>query len=51
MERKGDSNQITRAYFDRILLEMRHIDSALPDTSVKLFGERFFTPVATAALS
>lgn len=51
MERKGDSNQITRAYFDRILLEMRHIDSALPDTSVKLFGERFFSPVATAALS
>jgi len=47
----GDSNRITREYFDSILIEMRHIDSVLPDTSFKLYGESFKTPVMTAALS
>lgn len=46
-----DSNQITREYFDRILLEMRHIDGVKPDTGVELFGEKFAMPIATAALS
>lgn len=46
-----DSNQITREYFDRILLEMRHIDGVKPDTGVELFGEKFTMPIATAALS
>lgn len=48
---KKDSNQITREYFDRLLLEMRHIDNVMPDTEVKLLGERFSMPIATAALS
>lgn len=48
---KKDSNQITREYFDRILLEMRHIDGVKPDTGVELFGEKFSMPIATAALS
>lgn len=47
----GDSNQITREYFDSLLLEMRHLDGALPVTELELFGERFRTPVMTAALS
>ncbi|MDR3120412.1 MAG: alpha-hydroxy-acid oxidizing protein [Clostridiales bacterium] len=47
----GDSGQITRAYFDSLLLESRHIDSALPSIEFKLFGETFATPVMTAALS
>lgn len=47
----GDSNQITREYFDSLLLEMRHLDGALPVTELELFGERFCTPVMTAALS
>ena len=48
---KKDSNQITREYFDRILLEMRHIDGVKPDTAVELFGEKFTMPITTAALS
>lgn len=47
----GDSNKITREYFDSILLESRYIDSDLPDTSFELFGEKFETPIMTAALS
>lgn len=49
--REKDSNQITREYFDRILLEMRHIDGVKPDTAVELFGEKFTMPITTAALS
>ena len=47
----ADSNEITRKYFESILLEMRHIDSTKADTSITIFGESFETPVATAALS
>mgnify|MGYP000890029350 FL=1 len=49
--RVGDSNQITREYFDSLLIEMRHIDSVLPSTKLELYGETFSTPVMTAALS
>ena len=52
MERKtGSSDFITRAYLDSLLLEVRHLDSVLPDTSMDLFGAHFDTPVMTAALS
>ena len=51
MEKAGDSNRITREYFDSILLEARYWDSDLPSTDVTLFGRRFETPIATAALS
>ena len=47
----GDSNQITREYFDRMLLETRYIDACLPDVTTTLFGEEFDTPIMTAALS
>ena len=47
----GDSNKITRDFFDSLLLEMRHIDSELPSTEFELFGEKFSTPIMTAALS
>jgi len=47
----GDSNQITREYFDSLLLEMRHIDSIAPSAKFELYGETFNTPVMTAALS
>jgi len=46
-----DSDQITRDYFDSLLLETRYVDSALPSTRFTLFGETFDTPVMTAALS
>ena len=45
------SDQITRAYFDSLLLEMRHIDAVEPDTTLTLYGETFATPVMMAALS
>lgn len=51
MSNQGDSNQITREYFDSILLEARYWDSGLPSAEMTLFGERFSTPVMTAALS
>ena len=47
----SDSNEITRDYFDSLLLEMRLIDSDLPSLELELFGYTFATPVMTAALS
>ena len=46
-----DSNEITREYFDSLLIEMRHIDSVIPSTKLELYGETFDTPVMMAALS
>ena len=50
-ERVGDAKQITREYFDSLLIEMRHLDGVLPSTKLYLYGEEFDTPVMTAALS
>jgi len=50
-ERIGDANQITREYFDSLLIEMRHMDAVAPSTKFMLYGESFSTPVMTAALS
>ncbi len=47
----GDSNRITREYFDSLLVEMRHIGAVVPSTKLELYGETFDTPVMTAALS
>lgn len=47
----GDSNRITREYFDSLLIEMRHIDAVIPSTRIELYGETFATPIMTAALS
>ncbi|MCL1988349.1 MAG: alpha-hydroxy-acid oxidizing protein [Firmicutes bacterium] len=51
MTQTHDSNIITRNYFDSLLLEMRHFDAVIPDTSFTLFGEKFKTPIMMAALS
>lgn len=51
MQGTSDSNKLTRDYFDNILLETRYIDSKLPSTKLKLWGEEFDTPIMTAALS
>ena len=34
MSKPGDSNQITRDYFDSLLLETRYWDSDLPSISI-----------------
>lgn len=51
MNNPADSNEITREAFDRILVKTRYIDSELPDTTFRLWGREFSTPIATAALS
>ena len=51
MQSAGDANRITRAYFDALLVEMRHIGAVVPDTTLRLFGQSFATPVMMAALS
>lgn len=52
MERRSlTSDHITRAYIDSLLVEVRHLDAVLPDTTLNLYGKSFRTPVMTAALS
>lgn len=47
----ASSKEITRAYFDSLLLEMRLMDSGVPNTEFELYGKHFDTPIMTAALS
>ena len=47
----ASSKEITRAYFDSLLLEMRLMDSGVPSTELALYGQKFATPIMTAALS
>ncbi len=47
----ASSKEITRAYFDSLLLEMRLMDSGVPSTDFELYGKTFQTPIMTAALS
>jgi isopentenyl diphosphate isomerase/L-lactate dehydrogenase-like FMN-dependent dehydrogenase len=49
--RKGDSTEIARNYFDSLTLEFRTIDAVAASTEMNLFGETFATPVMVAALS
>lgn len=46
-----NSAALTRAYFDSILIETRHLDNTAPDTSFQLYGKSFSTPIMTAAFS
>lgn len=47
----SSSKEITRAYFDSLLLEMRLMDAKVPVTDFELYGRKFRTPIMTAALS
>lgn len=51
MALSSDLNIITRDFFDSLLVETRYINSDLPSTEFELFGEKFTTPIMTAALS
>lgn len=51
MAQNGNSDVITREYFDNLLVEMRHLDNVMPDTTLELYGEKFDTPIMMAALS
>ncbi len=50
-ENIGSSNRITREYLDSLLIETRYLDSVSPDLTYELWGERFASPIMTAALS
>ena len=51
MIRKNDSNSITRAYLDSLLIEQRLIDSDLPDLTTTILGKKYRTPIMSAAFS
>ena len=51
MADNGNSNRISRAYLDSLLIETRYMDSAVPDPSFSLYGQSFASPIMTAALS
>ena len=51
MANSGNSNEITRRYLDSLLIETRYINSGVPDPGLELYGERFASPIMTAALS
>jgi indolepyruvate ferredoxin oxidoreductase alpha subunit len=51
MENIGNSNQISRAYLDSLLIETRYMDSGTPDTHFELYGKKVSSPIMTAALS
>jgi len=51
LQNPASAKEITRAYFDSLLLEQRLMDSGVPDPSLALYGYDFSTPIMTAALS
>lgn len=46
-----DTNEITKAYMDSILIEERLIDSSLPSTEFDFLGETFSGPIMMPAFS
>ncbi len=46
-----NSNNITRAYLDSLMIETRYINSKNPSTEFELYGKKFSSPIMTAALS
>ena len=47
----GNSNRISRAYLDSLLIETRYMDATVPSLDFELFGCRASSPIMTAALS
>ena len=47
----GNSNRIAREYIDSLRIETRYMDSTNPTLDFTLYGERFASPIMTAALS
>lgn len=46
-----DANVHNRKYLDRILVEMRLIDSVKPDLTTEIFGHQYASPLTLAAVS
>ena len=49
--RADDANLINRAYLDRLMLEMRVIDSVEPDLRTTILGSTFTSPIMMPAFS
>lgn len=49
--RADDANVHNRNYLDNILVEMRVVDSVLPDLQTEIFGETFSSPIMMPAFS
>lgn len=47
----GHSSQLTRSYYDSLLIRMNYLDSTKACTKVTLFGEVFDSPICISALS
>ena len=45
------TDEITREFFDSMLISPRYLDADLPSLEMELWGEKFKTPIMTAALS
>lgn len=45
------TDEITREFFNSMLITPRYLDSEIPDISIEMFGRKYNTPVMTAALS
>ena len=48
---RGDSNRITREYFDSILVEQRLVGAERAQTEWEIWGRRYQTPLMSAAFS
>ncbi len=46
-----NSNNISRRYLDSLMIETRYMNSTNPNLDFELFGEKFSSPIMTAALS
>ena len=49
--RAGNSDAITRAFYDSWLVQQRLLDAVFPTTGITLFGHKLQTPIMTAAVS
>ena len=48
-QRAGDSKHRNREYMDSLSVEMRHIGSTRPDTTLSLYQKTLATPIMTLA--
>lgn len=47
----SDTDEITREYFNSVMISTKYLDCVIPSTKTEIFGKTFATPVTTAALS
>lgn len=47
----ANTDEITREYFNSLLITPRYLDAEAADTKIEMFGHKYDTPIMTAALS